>query len=206
MKILTASILAATILITDSSLQAQPTAPASFMLCMAFHGPDGKGMGAGTPTPMAPPLAGSKLANFGDGELMSSIVFTGIEKQDAKYLGIMAPLRPAMTDAQMAEALSYVRKSFGNNAPVVTADQIKAWGGYYGSAALETLSLIEFRDPGALDELRKHPELQQLLSPFPAGHRALAGVPTDRLSELKEILTGFGVQVQDGLRMEKGTK
>ncbi|MCB1227051.1 MAG: cytochrome c [Verrucomicrobiales bacterium] len=143
MKILTASILAATILITDSSLQAQPTAPASFMLCMACHGPDGKGMGAGTPTPMAPPLAGSKLANFGDGELMSSIVFTGIEKQDAKYLGIMAPLGPAMTDAQMAEALSYVRKSFGNNAPVVTADQIKAWREKYNGKPMQKRAALE---------------------------------------------------------------
>jgi mono/diheme cytochrome c family protein len=73
---------------------------------------------------MAPPLAGSKLAGFGDGELMASIVFTGIEKQDAKFIGIMAPLGPAMTDAQMAEAMTYVRSSFGNSAPPVTPAEV----------------------------------------------------------------------------------
>jgi hypothetical protein len=102
MKTLASSFLALTTLLATSALCAQTPAPASYMLCMACHGPDGKGMGAGTPTPMAPPLAGSKLAGFGDGELMASIVFTGIEKQDAKFIGIMAPLGPAMTDAQMA--------------------------------------------------------------------------------------------------------
>ena len=84
--------------------------------------------------------------------------------------------------------------------------QIKAWGGYYGSAAVETISLIEFCDPGALDELRKLPDLQGLLTPFPADQRALAVVPMGRLPEVKEILTSFGVQVRDGLRMENGPK
>lgn len=84
--------------------------------------------------------------------------------------------------------------------------QIKIWGGYYGDAAVETLSLIEFRDPGALDELQKHPDLQHLLTPFPAGHRALATVPTDRLAEVRESLFRLGVQVRDGLRTGKESK
>jgi mono/diheme cytochrome c family protein len=92
---------------------------------------------------MAPPLAGSKLAGFGDGELMASIVFTGIEKQDAKFIGIMAPLGPAMTDAQMAEAMTYVRSSFGNNAPAVTADQIKAWREKYTGKPMQKRADLE---------------------------------------------------------------
>jgi mono/diheme cytochrome c family protein len=143
MKTLATSFLAVTTLLAAPALQAQTPAPASYMLCMACHGMDGKGMGAGTPTPMAPPLAGSKLAGYGDGELMASIVFTGIEKQDAKFIGIMAPLGPAMTDAQMAEALTYVRSSFGNNAPAVTADQIKAWREKYNGKPMQKRADLE---------------------------------------------------------------
>ena len=143
MKTLATSFLAVTTLLAAPSLLAQTPAPASYMLCMACHGMDGKGMGAGTPTPMAPPLAGSKLAGFGDGELMASIVFAGIEKQDAKFIGIMAPLGPAMTDPQMAEAMTYVRSSFGNNAPAVTADQIKAWREKYTGKPMQKRADLE---------------------------------------------------------------
>ncbi len=143
MKTLATSFLAVTTLLAAPALLAQTPAPASYMLCMACHGMDGKGIGAGTPTPIAPPLAGSKLASFGDGELMASIVFTGIEKQDAKFIGIMAPLGPAMTDAQMAEAMTYVRSSFGNNAPAVTADQIKAWREKYNGKPMQKRADLE---------------------------------------------------------------
>ena len=48
--------------------------------------------------------------------------------------------------------------------PLVT--RLKAWGGYYGQAAAETLTLLEFSDPVALQELSQHPALQADLTPF----------------------------------------
>ena len=145
MKSLIASLAVVTTLISASGLQAQApaTPPASYMMCMACHGMDGKGMGAGTPTPMAPPLSGSKLAGFADGELMASIVFTGIEKQDAKFLGIMAPLGAALNDAQMAEVLTFVRGNFGNKAPAVTADQVKGWREKYNGKPMQKRADLE---------------------------------------------------------------
>ena len=83
--------------------------------------------------------------------------------------------------------------------PQGLVEQIKAWGGYYGNAAAGTLTLIEFRDLEALEELRQHPELQPYLIPFPAGNRALAAVRGDGLAEVKEILARLGMQVRDGL-------
>lgn len=83
--------------------------------------------------------------------------------------------------------------------PASLVDQIKAWGGYYGRAAAEALTLIEFRDQATLDELREHPELQAHLSPFRAGERALAVVPAEKLAQVKQILARLGVQVRDGL-------
>ncbi len=83
--------------------------------------------------------------------------------------------------------------------PEALVEKVKAWGGYYGSAAVETLTLIEFRDRDALAELCKLPELVPLLKPFPAGNRALAVVESNRLGEVEAILARLGVPVRTGL-------
>ncbi len=78
-------------------------------------------------------------------------------------------------------------------------DQIKAWGSYYGHAAAETLTLIEFYDHVALKELREISELSDYLTPFSMGERALAVVSSQKLDQVKDILARFGVQVKDQL-------
>ncbi len=83
--------------------------------------------------------------------------------------------------------------------PPALVERVKAWGGYYGDAAVETVTLVEFADAEALDELLERPDLQALLTPFPAGTRALAMVPAGRLAELKEILAALGMRVREGL-------
>jgi hypothetical protein len=83
--------------------------------------------------------------------------------------------------------------------PTELTKQIKAWGGYYGDAATETLTLIEFRDQDTLDEVRTDPDLQPYLTPFPAGNRALAVVPSDKLAEVQQILARLGVRLREGL-------
>jgi hypothetical protein len=83
--------------------------------------------------------------------------------------------------------------------PAALTKQIKAWGGYYGDAATETLTLIELRDQDTLDELKKHPDLEPYLTPFPAGDRALAVVPGDKLAEVQEVLARLGVRLREGL-------
>lgn len=95
----------------------------AFMTCAACHGPDGKGLP--TTPPMAPALVGSKLA-LGHPDVPAAIVINGIAKTDAKYLGIMAPLGAAMSDEQLADVLTYVRNSWGNSAPAVSAAEVKA--------------------------------------------------------------------------------
>ncbi len=80
MKHLTLTLVGFWFVLSSHSMAQTPT-PAYLALCFACHGPDGKGIGAGTPTPMAPPFVGSKFVNDGDGEIMASIVFTGIAKE-----------------------------------------------------------------------------------------------------------------------------
>jgi hypothetical protein len=83
--------------------------------------------------------------------------------------------------------------------PVALVERVKAWGGYYGRAAAETLTLIEFDDQVALDELRARPDIAPYLIPFPAEGRALAVVPGGKLEELRSILSQLGVEVKEGL-------
>jgi hypothetical protein len=100
---------------------------------------------------------------------------------------------------QVNRLLDELRKLHRGQLPEPLVTRLKAWGGYYGQAAAETLTLIEFNDPVALQELSQHPALQADLTPFSAGERALAVIPTNRLPEIKEILAGFGVEVKEGL-------
>ncbi|MBE2200647.1 MAG: helicase-associated domain-containing protein [Anaerolinea sp.] len=79
-------------------------------------------------------------------------------------------------------------------------EQIRAWGGYYGSATVGTLTLFEFRDQEALAELRALPELRELLQPFAAGDRALAVVAEEQVTAVQAILSRLGVQVGAPLR------
>lgn len=92
-----------------------------YMTCAACHGMDGKGLP--TNPPMAPTFIGSKLAT-GPAEVPIAIVLKGIQKVDAKFLGMMAPLGPTLSDDQIADVLSYVRTTF-NNGTAVTAAEVK---------------------------------------------------------------------------------
>lgn len=92
---------------------------------------------------MAPPLAGSKFVTADDGEIMASIIFTGIAKEDAKYLGMMSPLGPMIKDEDMAALLTYIRSSFGNTASAVTTDQIKIWREKYNGKPMQKRAEIE---------------------------------------------------------------
>ena len=97
-----------------------PSPAASYALCAACHGLDGKGIAAGAAGLMAPPFADSKLAIVGDGEIAASLVFTGIAKTDAKFLSMMTPLGPVVKDEGLAAVLTYIRGNFGNPAATVT--------------------------------------------------------------------------------------
>ncbi len=77
--------------------------------------------------------------------------------------------------------------------------KVKAWGNYYGDAAAETLTLIEFRDMEIMAEILQLPQLQGRLTPFPTANRALAIVAAANLAQVKAILAEVGVSVSDGL-------
>jgi mono/diheme cytochrome c family protein len=90
-------------------------------VCKACHQADGKGMPG-----LAPALAGSEWMTK-DPETPIRIVLLGltgeIEVAGTKFTGMMPP--PAVTDAQIVEAINHARTSFGNNASKIDEALVK---------------------------------------------------------------------------------
>jgi hypothetical protein len=101
--------------------------------------------------------------------------------------------------AQSLALLEELQKLHRGPLPEKLLERIKIWTGYYAGAAIETLTLIEFDDQATLAELQQRPDLRALLTPFPAGERALAVVPAAQLPHVKDILVRLGVNLRDGL-------
>ena len=92
--------------------------------CAACH----QSNGSGVPDAF-PPLAGSEWVG-GDASTLAGILLLGISGtitvKDATYDGLMPTFGDQLSDAEIAAVVSYVRASFGNTSPAVTADVVKA--------------------------------------------------------------------------------
>jgi mono/diheme cytochrome c family protein len=75
-----------------------------------------------------PPLAGSEWVS-GDAGEVAAILLLGIEGtitvKGATFNGMMPAFGHQLSDAEIAAVASYVRASFGNTSPAVTADAVK---------------------------------------------------------------------------------
>jgi mono/diheme cytochrome c family protein len=95
------------------------------MICGVCHGPDGMGK-----PNQAPPLAASEWVNTKGFERLAHIPLAGlngpltVEGKDWNLS--MAAMGAALSDADLANVLTYIRESWGNKAGPVTADDVKA--------------------------------------------------------------------------------
>ena len=93
-------------------------------LCFSCHAPDGKGVDTGAGK-MAPPLAGSAIAN-GDKTAMIKILLHGLTGpiDGQTYVGqMMVPMKQE-SDDWIADVLTEVRKSWGNTGDAVTPAEV----------------------------------------------------------------------------------
>ncbi|MCA8951108.1 MAG: cytochrome c, partial [Planctomycetes bacterium] len=90
--------------------------------CIACHGVDGRGVPG-----VFPPLDGSGWLT-GDPELPTKIVLRGlmgpVQVGDRQFNNLMTPLGPLLTDQEIADALTYVRQRWSNDAAAVTAAEV----------------------------------------------------------------------------------
>ncbi len=91
--------------------------------CIACHQPTGLGL-----LPVFPPLANAPIV-VGNPELPVKFILQGlmgpITVNGMTYNSMMPPVA-GVSDADIADVLTYVRQSFGNQGNPVTADQVKA--------------------------------------------------------------------------------
>jgi len=91
--------------------------------CIACHQPTGMGL-----PPVFPPIANAPIV-VGNPELPIKFILQGlmgpITVGGTTYNSMMPPV-PGVSDAEIADVLTYVRQSFGNQGNPVSADQVKA--------------------------------------------------------------------------------
>jgi mono/diheme cytochrome c family protein len=101
-------------------------------VCGLCHGVDGLGKPG-----QAPPLAGSEWVNTKGFNRLAHIPLAGISgtlSVGGKDWNLaMAPMGAALSDADLAGVLTYIRSSWGNQAGAVAADDIKAVRGGLGA-------------------------------------------------------------------------
>ncbi|HTV01245.1 MAG TPA: c-type cytochrome [Luteitalea sp.] len=90
---------------------------AAFGVCAACHQVDGRGLAS-----LAPPLAGSPRVT-GPADVLIDIALNGRDEDPA--FPSMPPLG-ALSDAELSSILTYVRQAWGNAAPAITADAVRA--------------------------------------------------------------------------------
>lgn len=92
--------------------------------CATCHQLDG----GGVPN-IAPPLIQTKYV-LGDKNTLIHIVLNGfnedVEIDNQHFSNPMPPFKSKLSDTDVANVLSYVRSSFGNDASAVTASEVKA--------------------------------------------------------------------------------
>ena len=99
--------------------------------CAACHQPDGTGNGE-----TYPPLAGSELVTGDEARLVRVILhgLTGpIDVEGESYSGVMPPWGPTLKDEEIAAVATYVRRSWGNKAPAVSAAAVARLRAAHGS-------------------------------------------------------------------------
>ena len=99
--------------------------------CAACHQPNGNGL-----VGQFPPLAQSEYVINGT-ERLGALVFPGImgslTVKGQAYNGVMPAQGALLSDKQLAQVLTYIRRSFGNNASIVTEEMVKHARDKYGS-------------------------------------------------------------------------
>jgi mono/diheme cytochrome c family protein len=92
-------------------------------MCAVCHGFDGEGR-----PPAFPPLARSEWVTDDD-ERLIKIVLDGLSGEitvrGERYNGLMIGFRKHLSDEEIAAVLSYIRSSWGNDAPPITPEEVR---------------------------------------------------------------------------------
>ncbi|MBO0932186.1 c-type cytochrome [Fibrella aquatilis] len=106
----------------SSVVQAEPGLAVYKQYCLTCHQVNGSGVPG-----LNPPLRGTEWVN-GDKARLIGVLLNGLQNAEVEgetYDNVM-PAHDFLTDAQIADVLTYVRSNFGNKASAITADEVTA--------------------------------------------------------------------------------
>jgi hypothetical protein len=102
-----------------------------YATCAACHQPNGNGL-----VGQFPPLAGSEWVTQGT-ERLGAIMFPGImgslSVKGQVYNGVMPAQGALLSDKQLAQVMTYIRRNWGNSGSIVTEEMVKYAREKYGS-------------------------------------------------------------------------
>jgi uncharacterized protein (UPF0147 family) len=126
--------------------------------------------------------------------------FTRQDEQRRTYLTPLAIDEAVRTGMGVDEILERLSALHYGPLPHAVVKQVRAWGHYYGDAALQTVTLIQIQDAKTLNELLADPKVSATLRPFvPDPGKVLAFVDADDLDWLYEALARYGITLHDQL-------
>ena len=162
-----------------------PRGKKKFALCAACHGTNGERMAASG----YPPLAGSEWATTTT-EKFAMIVLNGLQGpitvKGKAYQNVMPSQAPGMTANDLAAVMTYVRKSFGNDASIVTPEMAQKALDLFkarqaaGKGAVTAAELLAEHDkmlPGAEVDPKTGKPLAPGTAPAPAAQPAPGTAP-----------------------------
>ena len=126
--------------------------------------------------------------------------FTGRDERDRYYLTQSAVQEAIAGGMTIDEILGRLRALHVGPLPRWVEIKVRAWGGYYGGAAIQELVLVQVENDRILSELLQEPELRGILRPFvPASPGALAVVSKRDLEKLKREFAERGIEIREEL-------
>jgi hypothetical protein len=125
--------------------------------------------------------------------------FTGQDEQGRYFLTQSAVQEAISGGMTVEEILGRLRALHLGPLARWVEIKVRAWGHYYGDAAMQTITLVQIKDEKTLHELLAEPELEGILHPFvPNGDKALAIVTSD-LDTLRRAFAERNIDVKERL-------
>jgi hypothetical protein len=125
--------------------------------------------------------------------------FTGQDEQGRYFVTQSAVQEALAGDMTVEDILERLRTLHLGPLPRWVEIKVRAWGRYYGNAAVQTVTLIQVKDEKTLQELLSEPEIGDILAPFsPNGNKALAIVTSD-MDALRQVLAERNIAIKEEL-------
>ena len=123
--------------------------------------------------------------------------FTGHDERGHYYL-TQSAIQEAVAGGMSVEViLERLRALHLGPLPRWVEIKVRAWSKYYGKAAIQTITLVQFKDEKTLRELLAEPELEGMLQRFaPAQGKALAVVSQEALEYLYEVFAERNIPIE----------